>query len=187
MVDINVPNVNTIMNSVFSSFLNGVYHWLTQLSHGAESILCFDMRNDEFWQMGLPTLIGGAANGGGEHLVDTNVAVINDLVGYVKEYRSAMLGTRVEIWVMSEYGDEGSWTRRFNIGPSPGIWKFWGFWKEDEVVLIGGDEGQPLALYDIGTQLRVKEFPANIGMQFHAFRYVESIAPLNPLGEEEEG
>lgn len=35
---------------VFSSFLNGVYYWLTQ-SHGVESIRSFDMKNDEFWNI----------------------------------------------------------------------------------------------------------------------------------------
>lgn len=57
---------------VFSSFLNEIYHWLNQ-SRDVESILCSDMRNDEFWKMGLPQFKGGG--GHDEQLVDTIVVV----------------------------------------------------------------------------------------------------------------
>lgn len=46
---------------VFSSFLNEIYHWLNQ-SRDVESILCSDMRNDEFWKMGLPQFRGGGGH-----------------------------------------------------------------------------------------------------------------------------
>ncbi|KAJ1439877.1 F-box-like domain superfamily [Sesbania bispinosa] len=180
MIDIIVP-ANNIINSTYTSHLNGKYHWLIK-SHNDESILCFDMSDEVFWKMNLPPISPIDAN---EPPNNTNIAVFDDHLAYVKEYFSSSLGTCFEIWIMNEYNVEESWTKRFTIGPYLSQWKFWGFWKDDEV-LMEGPHDIPLVLINIGQQRLVREFPDNLGMGFHAFRYVESIVPLSNLINEEE-
>ena len=85
---------------------------------------------------------------------------------------------------MHEYGAEESWTKRFNIGPCVERWKFWGFWKDDEVLLVEQDD-ESLISYNVDTQQPVKVFPVDVGVLDHAFRYEERIVSLSRLVEEE--
>ncbi|XP_057432758.1 uncharacterized protein LOC130725558 [Lotus japonicus] len=139
-----------IAKSMFNAYLNGAYHCLAE-SDNVEFVLCFHMSDDVFWKMNLPQVISQEENNK-FYIRHSNIVVLNDRVGYVREYMRSEF--RFEIWMMNEYGVEGSWVRMFNLarGPCPEILlEFWN--KDDEdIFVLGGDEYQPLVLHKIGKQ-----------------------------------
>ncbi|XP_057432772.1 F-box/kelch-repeat protein At3g06240-like [Lotus japonicus] len=172
-----------IAKSMFNAYLNGAYHWLAE-SDNVEFVLCFGMSDDVFWKMNIPQVISQEDNNK-FYIRHSNIVVLNDRVGYVREHIRSEF--HFEIWMMNEYGVEGSWVRMFNLarGPCPEILlEFWN--KDDEdIFVLGGDEYQPLVLHKIGKQEAMKEFPLRLGIENRAFKYVESLVPLSGLVHEE--
>ena len=79
---------------------------------------------------------------------------------------------------MDDYGDEPSWSRRFNIGP------YLGQWEGGEILMIG-ERGGPLVLYSLLAQHSVWELPIAAGkLLFQGFRYMQSLFPLSMLAVE---
>ncbi|XP_057432757.1 putative F-box protein At3g16210 [Lotus japonicus] len=176
-----------IYKSMFNAYLNGVYHWLaiSSLRDHVEFVLCFDMSDDVFWKMNLPQFPSQEENN--ELCVSNhNVVVLNDHIGYVREY-TMPFEIQFEMWVMNDYGVEGSWVRMFNIARGTGLGKILEIWKDDndDVVVLGGEEHHPLVLYKIGQQQVVKEFNVCFRAEHHVVRYVESFLPLSGLVDEE--
>ncbi|XP_057432006.1 uncharacterized protein LOC130724734 [Lotus japonicus] len=162
---------------MFNAYLNGVYHWLAE-SGDVEFVLCFDMSDDVFWKLNLPQGIFEEEKNK-FYIRHSNIFVLNDRVGYVREYMHSKF--HFDIWMMNEYGVEGSWMGMFKIvrGPCPEILlEFWNK-DDDDVFVLGGEEYQPLVSYKIGEQQVVNEFSLNLGIEQRVFRYVESVVPLS--------
>ncbi|KAF7806752.1 F-box/kelch-repeat protein [Senna tora] len=145
------------------TYLNGVYHWLTD-DNNDKYILCFDFGSEVFGKIQMPPVMG---------YCETNVAVIDEKLACVATFY--MVTHRFEIWVMNEYGNESSWSRRFNIAPSSEFGSFLGFWGDDEILVE--EEGRLMA-YHLGNRL-VQRFEIHgVPRLFKVFGYVESLVPL---------
>ena len=89
-VDVTVL-ADRINSSTFTSYVNGVYHWLAK-SGNDEFVLCFDMSNDIFFRMNLPSVSQGNTNE--RVLLGSNLGILYDSIAYVNEYTpSSLVGT----------------------------------------------------------------------------------------------
>ncbi|KAF7806755.1 F-box/kelch-repeat protein [Senna tora] len=163
---------NSILNS---SYLNGIYHWLSN-----EGIVCFDMSNEVFSKMKLPRVFVDQR----EFIFYGDLVVYNDCIAYVLEYGiwkelGRWIGSfRTDVWVMNKHGVEESWDKCFSIGPEMG--HFQGFWKTGEI-LAAHDFYERLVCFNLDTQQPVMQFPVARGgpLRIAIFKYVESVVPLS--------
>jgi len=89
-------------------FLNGAFHWI-----GQENSLCsFDMEKEQCGNLPLPSQVSGY----GFHL-----GVVDNCLYIIDEKTSSVA---VNIWVLKDYGNMGSWTLEWIIQRPlpPGLW-----------------------------------------------------------------
>jgi len=157
--------------SRYSTFVNGVYHWITSSSYDYQNdnvanILCFDFRNNQFHQLRGPIFSYDYHN-----FTCDGVAEINGSLAYVGQcnFNAPVV---LSIWVM----DQSGWHKKCNIGPLVSMFRMCGLRKNGDQIL-GGKVGKPLTSYDHeGNSLY--QFQINVGyIKLHEF--VPSIAPLS--------
>ncbi|XP_057495640.1 F-box/kelch-repeat protein At3g06240-like [Actinidia eriantha] len=84
------------------AFLNGALHWLVSPPEGTPAIVSFDLATEILFQEVVPPPCQGFA--------DFTIQSVGVSGGYL-----SVLGgdhTRMEIWVMKEYGVRESWTKQ---------------------------------------------------------------------------
>ncbi|XP_017983735.1 PREDICTED: F-box protein At3g07870 [Theobroma cacao] len=169
--EISVPEAHPYASPLFNNYVNGSYYWQAT-GNSDYLILSFDMANENFSTLPLPTF-GGSLAQYYLQLLDFNGSL--GAIVYPRE------GTEksIDLWVMN-----GSWTRQFSIESVSGVERPLGFWKNGELFLESSNH--ELVLFDPATR-ELK----NLGI--HAYQntmqliaYVESLVPINGRSEQEE-
>ncbi|KAF9618195.1 hypothetical protein IFM89_000664 [Coptis chinensis] len=153
--------------------VNGVTHWLGFELKGVA--VCFDLKDERFYEMQLPVLDFNYVC----HLGEVRVS-LGDLGGLFSLFYMFQ-AKEVDIWVMGEYGVVGSWTKLFKVGQNEMCVSFEflhpiGLAKSGEII-IRKDYGQ-LLLYD-PNQNSVIECKLKSEFMFHdIFSYVGSLLTM---------
>lgn len=141
-VDCPLPSVSIWNRSWIDAFVHGVFHWWGYDTAG-DLILAFDMHHETFRTIRLPNLRSST----------------QEFAGTVTKFKESLAvivyprrGTQkcFELWVMEDYGNEGSWTKHSIIGPIVGAKRPLGFWKNDLFMLE--DNNGRMVFYDLQTE-----------------------------------
>ncbi|XP_038707665.1 F-box protein CPR1-like [Tripterygium wilfordii] len=168
-----------LRQSRFNIYLNGHCHWwLTQMPYEGEKILAFDMTQETFKAMELPSC--------SEFIFhwleqEPELRVFCNYLAVFAHSRENM--DCFEIWVMKEYGVMESWTKRLVIGPIAGLGgvrELLGMWKTGEWFFKTNE--RRLALFNPHTKsikdLEIHHCPnARSGLMLSIF--TESLFSLN--------
>ncbi|KAM7250485.1 hypothetical protein ACFE04_022368 [Oxalis oulophora] len=88
-----------------SLFFNGFIHWIAQI-HGSYEILTFDVNSEEFRAIKLPDTVDG---------VRLTLSVYKDFTIALCNWGFHGFRHDIDIWVLTEYGQEDSWCRFWMI------------------------------------------------------------------------
>ncbi|KAK3025745.1 hypothetical protein RJ639_040437 [Escallonia herrerae] len=126
---------------------NGHFHWWADdEDHGGESMLSFHISTEVFKQIRLPDVCAFPDRN------ERTFLVLNESLALLLFNTSET--TCFDVWLMTEYGIDGSWTKQFTIGPLVQVKQPLLFWKHE--LLLEKANGQ-LVSYDLKSQ-RLKEF-----------------------------
>ncbi|KAM7503290.1 hypothetical protein LguiB_002194 [Lonicera macranthoides] len=118
-----------------SAFVNGAVHWVAynrdEDGQFSNRVLVFDMGSELFRQIELPNQLVH------DYPMDLTVSAFGDTV-VVFLYQGRMTGQFCDgcaVWVMGEYGNVGSWSKRFFVELDGGISNVLGFGNSGELLL----------------------------------------------------
>ncbi|XP_059660424.1 F-box protein CPR1-like [Cornus florida] len=163
-------------------FVNGASHWVAfeclgvyGFKQNRNLILSFDMGSEVFKEMILPDSV---ANG---RKLNLSIALFGESLS-VFHYDDGYWSTSKSccIWVMKEYGVEGSWTKLFTVDLG-GINKVLGFRKTGEV-LVEKSDGE-LVSYDPNSEEEVETGIRSCQSSLHLDTYMESLVLLGGKNE----
>ncbi|XP_043698614.1 F-box/kelch-repeat protein At3g06240-like [Telopea speciosissima] len=170
-VPFDIRNTDTSSRAV----VNGSIHWMATREINSEMsnlIVSFDVRNEVFREIQLPNCVEAKPNG-----------CVRALGGFLSLIE-CIPGGNVEIWVMKDYGVNGSWTKQFTIELLYG----YGFEDSREVfpkeILRSGEiliekNNKNLVLYNPESkgerELEINGLPD----AFESFLFMESLVPLS--------
>lgn len=101
--------------SLFGTFVNGALHWLVKLPNGSLLIRSFDLDNERFQAVPLPSSTIYHAS-----FKRSNLRVLGDSLCLSSIVMPASSEWYIEVWVMKEYGVRESWIKELVIKyPSP--------------------------------------------------------------------
>ncbi|XP_043700430.1 F-box protein CPR1-like [Telopea speciosissima] len=169
-------NVPFGINSMSSqAVVNGSIHWMATQKINSELsdlIVSFDVRNEVFREIQLPNCVEGKRH-----------KFVRALEGFLSLIE-CIPGGNVEIWVMKDYGVNGSWTKQFTIE------LLYGYGFEDsravfpKEILRSGEiliekNNKNLVLYNPESkgqrELEINGLPDG----FESFLFMESLVPLS--------
>lgn len=115
--------------SLFGTFVNGALHWLVKLPNGSLLIRSFDLENEKFQTIPLPSSTVFHAS-----FKRSNLGILGDCLCLSSIVMSASSDWDIhDVWVMKEYGVRESWIKEIAIKyPSP--WEFW--WSPECVKVV---------------------------------------------------
>ncbi|KAH6791127.1 hypothetical protein C2S51_006133 [Perilla frutescens var. frutescens] len=168
------------------TFLNGVYYWLVQPFDGGGSfaILAFDVRTERFREIQVP---GGVERL--KHFDLDSIQIESEMLACAVKLVTyddsiGLLSDKcewIDLWVM---GEQGSWTRKFRVGP-----RVEGdqlipicMWKNE--ALLGDLANSDLILRHVSTQnVRIVKPPFDYRYLYQnsAFSYKESLVSIKGL------
>ncbi|KAJ8768863.1 hypothetical protein K2173_023858 [Erythroxylum novogranatense] len=163
------------INSQAPSFLNGNLHWFGYSKIGSTDsrwcnrVVLFQVTNEVFGDMELPEGYLTHALDPLHRRLSTSMLVLGELLSLV-EYWS----TRVEIWVMKEYGVTESWSRFYNISMD-NIGRVYGL--IDIRKVLGLKLENKLVLYEPET--RSKLLTIDRAINAYAADYLDTLSLLN--------
>ncbi|XP_028805234.1 F-box protein CPR1-like [Neltuma alba] len=142
-VDCLLPPVSIWNCSWIDAFVHGAFHWWAYDAAG-DLVLAFDMVNETFQTFRVPN-----ARPSSREYVGT-VAKFRDSLAVIVYPRR---GTEkcFDLWVMEDYGNEGSWTKHSIIGPIVGAGRPLGFLEEKNLFLLEDNNGR-MVFYDLQTE-----------------------------------
>ncbi|KAL5721033.1 hypothetical protein ACHQM5_013641 [Ranunculus cassubicifolius] len=118
-----IPSVPHLFNGTPTKnvvLVNGSLHWLTHEPTDALGIVSFVVRTEECQVVPLPFSIKFQKNR--RHTIHNFLAVSGECLCFI-EYGSGVISGFCEVWVMKEYGVEGSWVKEYmfrnNVMPRP--------------------------------------------------------------------
>ncbi|KAM7505269.1 hypothetical protein LguiB_004173 [Lonicera macranthoides] len=107
--------------------LNGVFHWLSYVSGKQKIIVSFDLCDEVFSQMALPDSCAI-----GDEII-WKLVVLKGSLSAIVYSKPKEIDNWFEIWVMTKYGVQESWTKLHTIGPFSRVVPV-GSWKNGEVI-----------------------------------------------------
>ncbi|XP_073029432.1 F-box/kelch-repeat protein At3g06240-like [Primulina eburnea] len=151
---------------------NGTIHWAIIAADSFPCILCFDVSTETFRQLEFHDNFGPSER-------DLRLMEFNERLAVVRYSPDQWIEPRkIEIWVMTEYGEKGSWTKQFVIPPYCDICPF--TFLKNELVLVESGNGRSASCELHGNQFK--------GFQFYgahrsmtAVFYNESLISLNEI------
>ncbi|XP_059661225.1 F-box/kelch-repeat protein At3g06240-like isoform X1 [Cornus florida] len=167
------PPYYTNMGHWSHVFVNGASHWVA-FEPGVEQnrnlILSFDMGSEVFIEMILPDSVANVCK------LNLSIALFGESLSLF-HYDDNIWSTDKSccIWVMKEYGVEGSWTKLFTVDLG-GINKVLGFRKTGEV-LVEKSDGE-LVSYDPKSEDEVEIGICSYKSSLHLDTYMESLVLL---------
>ncbi|XP_062007697.1 F-box/kelch-repeat protein At3g06240-like [Rosa rugosa] len=177
------PMYVTVQHSSSSqSFASGAFHWVANAppEEGAfcNLILAFDMANEVFHELPLPSCLAAKSN------LNMTLAVLNGLLSLVPRNNGPVDDESYSdsVWIMKEYGMAESWTKLFSIDIQGGaIRRVLSFTKNGEVILL--NNSNELVSYESNTQ-QTRDLEYSVGKRFSKKvysldTYMESLVLLN--------
>ncbi|KAK4340940.1 hypothetical protein RND71_039441 [Anisodus tanguticus] len=158
----------TLSAPLDSTYLNGVYYWLSRGRDEIYSIRSFDMGSEQFGEMqgpDIPSELWGSLTLRGDSLTM--------LAGDPGKPMTSIY----DVWVMNQ--EEGSWYKIHTVQPQ--IVAHWprGFWENDKMIFEINETSQ-LVLYDPTTS-EVTDLGFQLDLSIAGcwvFNYKESLAPI---------
>ncbi|XP_042477396.1 F-box protein At3g07870-like [Macadamia integrifolia] len=163
-----------IRDTSSKAVLNGFIHWMATRkikSQMLELIVSFDVRNEVFREIHLPNGVGGECS--------NFVAVLGGCLSLIE----CIHGSYVEIWVMKDYGVNGSWTKQFTIELCS--YGYGGSIKKLPIEILKSGEilieknSQKLVLYNPESKGERDLGIHGLPDQFSLFIFMESLVPLS--------
>ncbi|CAK9184033.1 unnamed protein product [Ilex paraguariensis] len=158
---------------VGATSFNGFLHWMAYKHTEMELIISFDLSNEVFQQIAVPGYCGFDCN------IKREIVVLKGSLAVIVYSWRDLVDRSFEVWLMTEYGVQESWTK-FTIGPfSTVVWPV-GIWRKDEIIFQYLHHcTYQLFLYDSSSQ-EIYYFPSHGAMDFFkVLNYVESLVPVN--------
>lgn len=160
-------------------YCNGACYWLlSPMRCEEETIICFDMSDEQFCRISLPVNIKGEQEGRSLH---TSLAIWNESVALF-HYSYDHVTRPIDIWVMLDNSSGVSkasccWTKQLSIGPLEGICRPILFWKTDEI-LMSTDDGRAVS-YNLHTK-RLGSLPIPLGsLMCNTSVYIKSLVSVH--------
>ncbi|XP_027171775.1 F-box protein CPR1-like [Coffea eugenioides] len=181
-LDINVTMSDMIYNNLrFSVQFNGCFHWCTVLTDSfVYKILSFDMGTEQFLEIQYPD---GVVNPEEEFGMQKLTVLDNSLAMICYAIPETQISDQhFDIWVMTEYGVQESWDKKFSIGPLSGIESPLSSWNNDKL-LWEMSNGQLASCAILGdnrgslTKYNIHGFPTSL----QADIYHESLVALGEV------
>lgn len=133
-----------------------------------ESIVWFDLRSEVFGQISMPDSLGFG------YEIKRELMVLKESLSVIVYSKCGHMDRGFEIWVMTEYGVEDSWTKRFSVVPFSYEVEALGSWKNGGIVFRYQNWwSDKLIVYDPSTQTTTY-FRVFTGVN-RAFTYGESL------------
>ncbi|MBA0697479.1 hypothetical protein Goari_021019, partial [Gossypium aridum] len=168
-INVTVP-AHVRYSPCFETYFNGAFHWYAMDDNGNEVILSFNMGNEEFQVIPMPSFISMH-----DHSICRSLLVWNDCIALVI-YPERGIEKSFKIFVMKEYGVKESWTNVLTIGPLTRVERPLVFRKNDEI-LMEGSHGQMMS-YNLRNK-EVKDLPIyGVPKSFSTLVYVKSLVSV---------
>ncbi|CAI9094623.1 OLC1v1030389C1 [Oldenlandia corymbosa var. corymbosa] len=147
--DIDFEHVRSINGVGSGVFFHGFLHWLVETRNIIDPadpnrrILSFDLHSEEFGWLDIPDRdlhseeFGWLNIPDGENQCVDTLAILADSLAFVSRANRASF----EVWVMREYGNGESWTKKFVLHTQMGGWRQLTCWNDDELLLLHDDSG----------------------------------------------
>ncbi|XP_059670649.1 putative F-box protein At3g10430 [Cornus florida] len=136
LFEVDVFGKGYIHECMCNTYMDGVHYWLTSDDDNNYVLFSFDMNSEIFHETRTPPDIPKSQLG--------VLSMCNDYIAMFFYNPSEVVEKDFDIWLMKE---EGSWTKRFTIGPFRDVDSPLGFW-------INGD-----VLFETGTAQLVFYYP----------------------------
>lgn len=158
--------------SLFTTYLNGVVHWVSDSANGPVVIVAFDFKEEQFSVISLPPHFG-EAHKEKENLRNVNMGVLGGCLSVC----DVTFWDHFDIWVMKEYGDPTSWTKEHVIcAHSGGLHRPIKFLENGDILMIYNKA--ELVAYSPGEgYFRYLKIDGVLAV-FEAITYVPSFIPL---------
>ncbi|CAK9168538.1 unnamed protein product [Ilex paraguariensis] len=154
--------------------MNGFLHWMARTLNNVDVIVSLDIRKKVFQLIALP-------NSGGFHgkMIKREIVVLKGSLSMILS--SVTVPTSFEVWLMTEYGVQESWTKQFAIelGHCPRtVLCPVGVWKTGDIVFkyMENNSHEELLLYDCSSKeikhSRLHEKPGSFRL---VHNFVESL------------
>ncbi|XP_048436071.1 putative F-box protein At5g15660 [Pyrus x bretschneideri] len=156
----------------FSVYLKGFCYWFA--TDGEECILSFDLGDEIFHRIQLPSKIESGFNFCGLFLYNESIT------SYCYRYDPSEDSKLFEIWVMDGYGGvKSSWTKLLTVGPFKGIEYPLTLWKCDKLLMVAS--GRRVTSYNSSTgnfkDLHIPPIMHQV-TDLQALIYEESLVPI---------
>ncbi|KAL8154978.1 hypothetical protein AgCh_000370 [Apium graveolens] len=135
-------------------------YWLGSLDYSSELIISFNMANDSFIEIDVPDYAQPS---------DKCLAVYDDSLAFLSLHQT---NKYFDIWAWSE----GCWTKKFNVGPFPGVWSPIGHWMGNRLLLQLND-GKLVLFYPDAEETKDLAFQNNMLCR-GVFAYMESLVSI---------
>lgn len=149
--------------------VNGILHWLTNRFVSGNLIVAFDVNEEVVRHVSVPD------NFGSRFGISRQLVVVLGCLSIVVFSDSNAMSGGIEIWVMAEYGVEGSWSKLFTLEQLEVVVRPLRSWKDGELLFRYEDEGsKKLMSYD-PFKKRKQYYSDFKSSSFQVFNYVESL------------
>ncbi|KAI3443938.1 hypothetical protein Pfo_000603 [Paulownia fortunei] len=151
--------------------INGCMHWITSNQTTEDRIIAIDLYSDCLQGLDLPFSF---------HCSIDNfiaLAVINGSLSTVISLEVESRSRHYEVWIMTKYGVQDSWTKNFVVGPFSTFTRPVGSWKDRKLLFLDLVEEDILLSYDVFTSV--------VDFQYSGFNclpplnYIESFESVN--------
>ncbi|KAL8154977.1 hypothetical protein AgCh_000369 [Apium graveolens] len=140
-------------------------YWLGSLDYSSELIISFNMANDSFKEIDVPDYAQPS---------DKCLAVYDDSLAFLSLHQTEK---NFDIWTWSE----GCWTKKFKVGPLPGVWRPIGHWMGNRIILQL-DDGKLVLFYPDKEETKDLAFQNEMLCQ-GVFAYMESLVSIKDKDE----
>lgn len=134
-----------VQDSLMNTFVNGAYHWL---SYDADefSVIAFDMVTEIFRTIRFPSLHDSTWKIA-QHVA---LACVNDSLTVIVSPPPDEIIKHFDIWVLTDYSDERSWTKKLRLQPQIEVERPIGFLRSQNQFIFEDKRGK-VVLFDVNT------------------------------------
>lgn len=152
--------------------VNGFLHWLTNRYVSANFIVAFDVKEEIVRHFAVPDKWGSSSK------ISRQLVVVKGCLSVVVFSESSEIIGGIEIWVMAEYGDIGSWSKQFTLEQLGMIARPLRSWKDGELLFRYHDEGSKKLMSYNPFNKRKQYFSNFKSFSFQVFNYIESLESI---------
>ncbi|KAE8037813.1 hypothetical protein FH972_010369 [Carpinus fangiana] len=158
--------------SLFTTYLNGVVHWVSDTANSPAVIVAFNFEEEQFSLISLPPHFGET------HKEKENLHYMNmGVLGGCLSVCDATFWDHFDIWVMKEYGDPTSWTKEHVICAHSGCLHRPIKFLENGDILMIYNKAELVAYSPVEGYFRYLKIDGVLAV-FEAITHVPSFVPL---------